>query len=406
MVSWKRVLLVCWFGCFVIAAGMNLVLPFIPLYVEQLGVHDIAEIEIWSGITFGAPYLVCAFATPLWGALTDRFGRKPMLLRASLGMAIIMTLQGFVGDVYQFLGLRLLMGAVSGYVSAAITVVATQTPKDSSGWALGTLSSGTIGGTLLGPLIGGALVEIIGMRHVYIVTGALIFVAFIVTLLFIQENHKPTNKAILSNRQVWEAVTDRRLIWAMFFSNFILTAANLTIEPVVTVYVNELQEDAGHLAMIAGAVVSSSGIATFLFAPYFGKLSDRIGPRAVLLGGLVAAAIFYVPQAFVKDPWQLIGVRFLAGAALAGLPPAINSIVRRNVPDYVAGRIFGYNHSAFYIGSISGPTLGGMIAAHLGIPYVFFATSALLFVNAVWVYLMSDPSRSILCQEQEENLSL
>ncbi len=167
---------------------MSLVLPFLPLFIEELGVTNPDHVVTWSAIAFGATFLVAAIVSPLWGRLADQKGRKLMLIRASLGMAVVMTLISFVQDVYQLVGLRLLMGAVSGFISAGITLVASQTPKEKSGWALGTLSTGGITGGLLGPLIGGLLADWIGLRPVFLLTGSSLFITFLITLVFVKED--------------------------------------------------------------------------------------------------------------------------------------------------------------------------------------------------------------------------
>ncbi len=386
MPLWKRNLYIAWFGSFATTAGMSLVVPFLPLYIEQLGVTRTQSVEQWAGAAFGATFLLAAVVSPLWGRLADQKGRKLMLLRASLGMAIIMVLLGFVQNVYELVGLRLLMGGVSGYISAAITLVATQTPKEHSGWALGTLSTGAVGGTLLGPLIGGWLSEIIGFRHVFFVTGVFMFIAFIVTLVFVKEQFTPGKSAKLPTRDIWAMISNPRMVVAMFLTTFMLQLANMSIEPIVTIYIKQLLPDASHVALIAGIVVSASGMANVIFAPLIGKTSDRIGPRKVLQVCLLAAAILFIPQAYVHTPWQLMGLRFLMGISLGGLLPSINSIVKRSVPTQIAGRVFGYNQSFQYLGNIAGPTLGGQMAAHFGFHYVFFSTSALLFINSLWVH--------------------
>ena len=165
---WRRNLAVCVFGSFTTIVAMTLLLPFLPLYVEQLGVHDHAAIVQWSGIAYGATFFTAALVAPLWGRLADRYGRKLMLIRASLGMAVAMSLIGMAQNVWQLVALRLLAGLLGGYASGSIVLVATQTPKARSGWALGMLSSGIMAGNLVGPLIGGALPPLIGIRATFL----------------------------------------------------------------------------------------------------------------------------------------------------------------------------------------------------------------------------------------------
>jgi DHA1 family multidrug resistance protein-like MFS transporter len=389
--TWKKNLWVCWFGSFVTATGLSQITPVLPLYIEQLGIHNTAAVEQWSGIAFGITFIASAIFSPIWGRMADQYGRKPMLLRASLGMALVISLMGLVGHVYQLVGLRLLMGVISGYISSAITLVATQTPRKFSGWALGTLSTGMASGTLLGPLIGGYLTEIMGIRAVFFAIGVLLLFTFITTILLVKEEFTPIHQAPLSLHEVWDLIPNPKLLIAMFTTTFMIQLALMSIEPIVTVYIKQLTSHTRYIALISGIAFSAPGIASILTSPSLGRLSDRIGPRKVILGALIAAGILFIPQAFVHSPWQLVALRFLLGIATAGLLPAVNSLVNNNVPGTVTGRIFGYNQSAQFLGSFGGAVLGGQMAAFFGIDYVFYATGALLLFNAVWVYTHVTP---------------
>ncbi|WAH37982.1 multidrug efflux MFS transporter [Alicyclobacillus dauci] len=392
MPLWKRNLLVCWFGTFATAAGMSLVVPFLPLFIEQLGIHETGAIERWSGLAFSATFLLSAIASPIWGRLADQKGRKLMLLRASLGMAIVMALMGFVQNIYELVGLRLIMGGVSGYVAAANALVATQVPKEHAGSALGTLSTGMVSGTLIGPLIGGWLAEQVGIRHVFYVTGSFIFLAFVVTLVFVREKFVTGERPQLSNREVWKMIAYPNLLISLFLTSLMLQVANMTIEPIVTVYVKQLLHNSAHVAVISGLVVSASGISTVFAAPRLGVISDRVGAQRVLMVCLCVSAILFIPQAFVKTPWQLMMLRFLMGASMAGTLPAVSSLLRQSVSRSIAGRVFGYNQSARYVGNIAGPLIGANITANFGFRYVFYFTSLLLVLNALWVYVLDKRS--------------
>jgi MFS transporter, DHA1 family, multidrug resistance protein len=382
MPYWKRNLYVCLFGSFATAMGLSLVLPFLPLYIETLGVTSQAAIVEWSGYAFGATFLLAAFVSPVWGRLADTYGRKSMLLRASLGMAIVMSLMGSVTNVYQLVGLRLLMGLVAGYVSAAYTLVATQTPKSHAGWALGTMSTGVVGGNLLGPLVGGWLAETLGLRHTFFVTGALLFCAFVITWCFVHEDFVRSAQQRVAFRDVWRSVAQPRIVGAMFVTAFMFQLANLSIEPIITVYIKQLIVGGAHVAVLAGAIVSAAAVASIVAAPPLGRVSDAIGAERVLLWCLVACALTLIPQAFVTTPWQLMALRFLMGLTLAGLIPGVSAVVKKHAPDSVIGRLFGYVQSAQYLGEIAGPVLGGHVAAAFGLRNVFFSTAALMLANA------------------------
>lgn len=167
MELWRRNLIVCWFGAFVTNIGLSQIAPVLPLYIRHLGVQNTALIEQMSGIAFGIIYITLAAFSPIWGHLADKFGRKPMLLRSSLGMAIIIFSMGFVQNVYQLIFLRFLQGTVSGYTTACTTLIATQTDKEHAGWALGSLATASIGGSLLGPMIGGFIEDNFGLKNVF-----------------------------------------------------------------------------------------------------------------------------------------------------------------------------------------------------------------------------------------------
>jgi len=386
MKMWKRNLIVCWFGMFVTGIGMSQIAPVLPLYIQHLGVQDTASITKLSGIAFGITFIISAIFSPIWGHAADKFGRKPMLLRASLGMAIVIGCMGFAPNVYVLIGLRLLQGAITGYGTACTTLIATQTDKEHAGFALGTLSTSNIAGSLLGPVIGGYIGEKFGLQNVFFITGSLMMVAFITTALFVKESFTREDKKTLSMREVWNTVPEKSLTITMFVTFFVLTAALYSVEPIVTVYVTQLSSNTSHVALLAGITFSASGLANIIAAPRLGKLSDKIGTHKVMLVALVVAGLVFIPQAFVKNPWQLVGLRFLLGLATAGLIPSVNILVKKITPSSLTGRVFGFNMSAGYLGVFGGSVLGGQIAAYLGMRYVFFVTSALLLINAVWVY--------------------
>jgi len=169
---------------------------------------------------------------------------------------------------------------------------------------------------------------------------------------------------------------------------FVLTVALYSVEPIITVYVTQLSQNAAHVALLAGITFSASGLANIIAAPRLGKLSDRIGAHKVMLAALAAAGLLFIPQAFVTNPWQLMCLRFLLGLTAAGLTPSVNILVKKITPQHLTGRVFGFNMSAGYLGCFAGSVMGGQVAAGFGIRNVFFITSILLLVNAVWVYFM------------------
>ena len=386
MKMWRKNLIVCWFGIFVAAIGMSQIAPVLPLYIQHLGVQDTASITKFSGIAFGVTYVISAIFSPIWGSAADKYGRKPMILRASIGMAITIGCMGFAPNVYILIGLRLLQGAITGYGTACTALIATQTDKEHAGYALGTLSTASIAGSLLGPTIGGFIDEILGLQSVFFITGALLIISFITTLIFVKESFVKEDKKVLTIKEVWSTVPEKSLTVTMFVTFFMLSVALYSVEPIVTVYVKQLSNNSSHIALLAGLTFSASGLANIIAAPRLGKLSDKIGAHKVILACLIGAGIIFIPQAFVQNTWQLMGLRFLLGLASAGLIPSVNIILKKITPSSLTGRVFGLSMAAGYLGVFGGSVLGGQVAGILGMQYVFFITSALLLINAIWVY--------------------
>ena len=384
---WRRNLVVCVFGSFTTIVAMTLLLPFLPLYVEQLGVTDHAAIVEWSGAAYGATFFTAALFAPLWGRLADLYGRKLMLIRASLGMAVAMSLIGLSQNVYQLVGLRLLAGLLGGYASGSTVLVATQTPRAQTGWALGVLASGVMAGNLAGPLIGGALPPLIGIRQTFLAAGAIIFVTFLTTTFLIREDARPRRRKDAVRQSGWGSIPDKQPVIAMLVTGMLLMLANMSIEPIITVYVATLVPDPAQVTIVSGVVMSAAALGSIISASRLGKLADKVGHWTVIIGCLLVSAGLLVPQAFVTAGWQLIGLRFLMGLALGGLLPCVATVIRHNVPEGSAGGILGYSTSSQYVGQVAGPLVGGFVGGHVGMRAVFLGTSVLMAVGAAYAWV-------------------
>ncbi|MEK1890592.1 MAG: MFS transporter [Phyllobacterium sp.] len=385
---WRQNLVVCLLGSFTTIVAMTLILPFLPLYVEQLGVSDHAAIVQWSGIAYGATFFTAALVAPLWGHLADLYGRKLMLIRASLGMAIAMSLIGMATNVWMLVFLRLLTGLLGGYASGSTVLVATQTPKARTAWALGTLSAGIMAGNLVGPLVGGVLPPLIGIRQTFWLAGGVIFITFLATSFFIKEEWRPHKMKSARRHGGWRAIPDKRPVVVMLLAGMLLMLANMSIEPIITVYVAQLVTDPANITVVAGVVMSAAALGSILSASRLGKLADRVGHWNVIVAALGVSALLLIPQAFVTESWQLIVLRFLMGLSLGGLLPCITAVMRHNVPDNAAGSILGYATSSQYVGQVVGPLAGGFVGGHIGMRAVFLGTSVLLAGAAIYGWLV------------------
>lgn len=388
---WKRNLYACSFGSFINIVAMTLLLPFLPLYVEQLGVSDRGAIVQWSGVAYGATFFAAALAAPLWGRVADRYGCKPNLIRASAGMAVSMCLIGLAQNVGQLVALRLLVGLAGGYTSGSYVLVAARTPKQHSGWALGILSSTIMAGGLVGPLAGGVLPGWIGIQPTFLLAGACIVLNVAATCLFIREA-PPAPRAASGTpapARPWAGVHIPKLVYLMFATASLLMVANMSIEPIITVYLQQLVERQDQVTLAAGMAMSAAALGSVVSAAHLGKLADRIGGFNVVVLCLAGAGMLLIPQAFVQQAWQLIALRFLMGLSLGGLLPAVTALIRHSVPTGVVGRVLGYSTAAQYLGQVAGPLMGGLIGAHAGMRAVFLVTSGLLLAAALGNWLLS-----------------
>lgn len=381
---WQRNLAVATFGSFTTLVSLSMLLPFLPLYVEQLGVTAQADIVQWSGVAFGVTFLATAVTAPLWGKLADRFGRKPMLVRAAVGMAIVMSMIGLAHNVYELVALRFAAGLIGGYASAATVMIGTQAPPERSGWALGVLSTGALVGNLVGPLVGGLLPGLIGIRGTFFAGGAMIAVAALLTIFLVREDFQRPVKATgaATSGAAAHAGGSRIPLAALLVTATMVLLSNMSIEPIITVYIGQLGVPHDRLVTAAGIVMASSALGSVLTASRLGALADRIGAWNVIIGCLVATALVMIPQAFVTNWWSLAVLRGLMGMTLAGLLPAIGKLVRQAVKEHQSGKMLGYLQSAQFAGQVVGPLIGGQIGVHFGMRSVFFVTSALLLACA------------------------
>jgi DHA1 family multidrug resistance protein-like MFS transporter len=387
---WRRNLIVCVFGSFTTLVSLSMLLPFLPLYVQQLGVTSSSAIIQWSGVAFGATFVGTAVTAPLWGHLADRFGRKPMLVRAAIGMALVMSLIGVAHTVVELVALRLLAGLLGGYASASIVMIGTQAPCERAGWALGLLSTGALMGNLVGPLVGGFLPAWVGLRGTFFVGGAMIAVAAAATILLVREDfdREADHRQRAAAQGQAAVASNRAVIVALLVTAMMVLFANMSIEPIITVYIGQLGVPADHLTRMAGIVMASSALGSMLTAARLGALADRVGSWKVIIGCLVATGLVMVPQAFVTQWWQLAVLRVFMGMTIAGLLPAIAKLVRHSVDENRSGKTLGYLQSAQFTGQVVGPLVGGQIGARVGLHDVFFVTGSLWILCAgfnAWV---------------------
>lgn len=382
--TWQRNLYVLWFGVFMTGIGFSEVMPFLSLYVDTLGHFTKNQLTFYSGAAFAITFLMTAIVSPFWGKLADSKGRKLMLLRASLGMAIVFLLMGVAQNIWQLIFLRALQGLFGGFISNANAMIATQTPKERSGYALGLLVTGVTGGNLLGPFLGGVLASLVSYRISFVITGIIFLLVFTLTLTMVKEEFTPIERgASPSRKEVFQMLKFPKLTIVLFTTTLIIQMVNQSISPIVALFVRELNHGAPSTTFLAGLVAAMPGIATMIAAPRFGRIGDRIGTNRMIMIGFALAFIFMLPTDFVTAVWQLVILRFMIGISDATMLPAVQTMLSKSTPREITSRIFAYNQSFQSLGAVAGPMLGTLVATYFDYNGIFMVSAALIVVNAI-----------------------
>ncbi|MBF7095137.1 multidrug efflux MFS transporter [Streptococcus sp. HF-1907] len=385
-VNWRQNLKVAWLGNFFTGASFSLVMPFMALYVEELGAPK-NRVEFYAGLAVSLSALASALVAPIWGKLADRYGRKPMMVRASLVMTFTMGGLAFIPNVAWLLILRVLNGIFAGYVPNSTALIASQAPQKQSGYALGTLATGVTGGTLLGPLIGGALAQWLGMRNVFLLVGTILLISTLMTIFFIKEDFEPVHRSeAMSTKEVFSKVQGIQIMIGLFVTSMIIQISAQSVSPILSLYIRHLGQTE-NLMFVAGIIVSAMGFSSMLSSSTLGKIGDRIGNHRLLLLALFYSFTMYFLCALAKTPLQLGILRFLYGFGTGALMPSINSLLSKITPREGISRIFSYNQMFSYMGQVVGPFVGSAVATQMGYRSVFYVTSAIVLFNFCWCFI-------------------
>ena len=386
---WKRTVYISLVCVFCTAFGVSQLAPILPLYFHNLGVQTPEAMSLWSGLATGATYIIVCLAAPFWGRVADKKGRKITLIRSSFGMALCNVLIAFQTTPERVVLIRLVQGLVSGFYSASITLIASESPIERTGWALGLLASANLAGSLIGPLLGGYIADTVGIRNDFIIVGALMGLSGMLATIFIHENYVPQpNPEKLSIRKLKEQIPEFNSIVALCVASFIYAICIMSLQPVISVYIKGIvPSDTENLAFIAGTVFSAMGIAQLMSSSPLGKLVDKIGPRKVLVVSLIYVGILNIPQAYVSDVYQLAIIRFLQGFGLGGMLPALNTYLSSKTPREFTGQVFSYNQSCLFFGYFLGAVGGASLMAWLGFTTLFWVSGGLFIISALWIGL-------------------
>jgi DHA1 family multidrug resistance protein-like MFS transporter len=384
---WRRTLYIIWVAQFIAMMGMSLVVPFLPFYIQTLGVTSPDDVARWSGYVFSGPFFISFFLTPIWGLLGDRYGRRIMVVRAVFGLAISQALIGLSQNVEMLFLFRMLQGALSGFIAAALALVSSTTPREHTGYALGLLQTASASGGVIGPLVGGSLADTFGYRPLFYFVATLCTIAGILILRYVEEppreHDTPKVKHTVSGnlRSAFESPPIRAALILIFLSQIAL----LIVQPIFALYVESLEPVTTRIATLAGAIFSITGVFMVLSSPWWGKRNDTKSYKKNLTIAISGAAVACFAQGFVVHAYQLLVLRAIQGFCVGGILPSLYSYVSKHSPPSRRGGIMGIASSSQVLANMIGPIMGGYIAAATGFRENFFVTGALLAASLLFL---------------------
>ncbi|HOG46759.1 MAG TPA: MFS transporter [Anaerolineae bacterium] len=387
---WQRTLYTIVIAEGIAMLGFGVSSPFLPFFIEELGVTDFAQVTFWVGLINSLAPVLMAISSPIWGLLADRYGRKPMLVRAMLGGAVTVGLQAFVANVSQLASLRIAQGALTGTIAAAVTLVATQVPRERCGFALGLLQTAVFVGNSLGPSLGGVVGGTLGYKAAFLMSGLLLFGAGVAVIVLVREEFVPPSvqqrngNTLAANART---VAGDRILLAMVALLMLYNLSSAVAGPILPLYVQSLVGSMQEASTATGMIIGATAVANALGAVWIARSADRLGPRRVLLASLAVSSVVHLPQMFTRTPMQLLALRFILGVAMGAISPIANAVIAGRTPRGRQGGIFGISTSLNAFGSALGPVLGTFAATYWSLGSIFPVTGAILALLIVWVAL-------------------
>lgn len=392
MEAWKRNLYVIWVAELAAIMGFSFISPFLPYYVQELGVTEQHEVELWSGLVFAAQAMTMCIAAPIWGSLADRYGRKLMVQRAMFGGAVVLGVMGLVQNVQQLLILRAVQGLFTGTVPAATTLVASSAPRDRSGYALGLLQMAVWIGASIGPLLGGVIADTLGYRATFYITGTILFVSGLTVWRFVEEDFTPPSPSeVQGEGGFWyglKLVVRHPGLMSLYSVRILVRLAVRTLGPILPLFIETLVPITTRVASLTGLILGVSAATSAIGAVTLGRASDRLGYRRVLLVCGSIAALLYVPQFFVTAPWQLLILQGAVGLVLSGVLASISALLANLAPEGHQGAVYGVDSSATALANAVGPMLGATLAATLSLRAPFLLSAAILAMAMVLAWVL------------------
>jgi len=389
MENWKSNLAAAWAAQFLCVVGWTAAAPFLPLYIRQLGVTELHQVEIWSGVLMAATSIAAAMTMPLWGALADQYGHKRNVERAALGIAITFIAMAFAENVQQLLILRILQGFVAGLSPALTALVCASVPMERIGFSLGIFQMSMYAGGAAGPLVGGLLADSIGYRWTFALAGALNLAAALAAIVLLKEKHERRDRTISRSGILAGArtVAHSPVIFGAILVMGGICMADTASKVILPLFVETLQVNPAQVNTATGIVLGTSAFAAAVSSVLAGRMSDRARRRWILLACAAGAALAYAGQAISPGLGVFIAAGIAAGAFGGGLIPTANGILARTVRKEEQGAVYGLSGSVNSAGNALGPMLGAAAATGWGMrsPFVVAAVLSVAIAAAIAV---------------------
>jgi MFS transporter, DHA1 family, multidrug resistance protein len=362
--------------------GFTFVLPFMPIYVQSLGVEDAGSAAAWAGVINSSTAVTMALAAPLWGRLGDRVGLKPMLLRATVAGSLVIGLMGLVASPWQLLALKTLQGCLTGTVAAATVLVSATAPAEKAGARLGTLQMVIFMAAAAGPFFGGAFADLVGIRASFGVTAALLAASAVLISVWVKEERYSGETEEESAGA--EGPLPYRRLAPHLLALFVVQLTIMSAAPAMPGLLSTLMDEPVRVATLAGWVIATGALAASAGSVVGGKLAARFGARRVIIWALLLAGISALPQAEVDSVALLWALRLLTGLFVGTAIPVANLAIRGSVHPGRQGEAFGVAGTATSTGNAVGPLAGGLLAASFGFGAPFLVPGVcLIAVSAI-----------------------
>jgi DHA1 family multidrug resistance protein-like MFS transporter len=363
--------------------GFTFVLPFMPIYVQALGVEDAGSAAAWAGVINSSTAVTMALAAPLWGKLGDRVGLKPMLLRATIAGSIVIGLMGLVASPWQLLALKTLQGCLTGTVAAATVLVSATAPAEKAGARLGTLQMVIFVAAAAGPFFGGAFADLVGIRASFGITAALLAASALLISIWVKEERSGGEMEGEESLAAEGSLPYRRLAPSLL-ALFVVQMTIMSAAPALPGLLSTLMAEPVRVATLAGWVIATGALAASIGSLVGGRLAARFGARRVIILTLLLAGISALPQAEVDSVTMLWALRLLTGLFVGTAIPVANLVIRGSVHPGRQGEAFGVAGTATSTGNAIGPLAGGLLASSFGFGAPFLVPGVcLVAVSAI-----------------------